>query len=285
MRLKPAQIVVIAVALGAGGLAAMLMGGRREPAPVVQPTVAPEPTMRTVDVLVAATEVPMGKVLTSEDLQWRRWPEEAGSDNFVVRRAGDSGQAAMDEAIGSIARTTFVQGEPIRPAKLIKGGRGFMSAILAPGMRAVAAPIDDPSRGAGAFILPNDRVDVILARRNVNPAAQTDGMTHTSATVLRNVRVLAIDQVVEERNGEKTIVGRTATLELTPAQAESLALARELGTLSLALRSLADSARSTLAGEAGDDGDPLFSARHGGRLTIVRHGQTQSVPATGQGAE
>ncbi|MCZ0736039.1 Flp pilus assembly protein CpaB [Phreatobacter sp. AB_2022a] len=285
MRLRPAQIVVIAVALGAGGLAAMLMGGRREPAPVAQPIAAPEPTIRTVDVLVAAADVPMGKVLTSADLQWRRWPEEAGSDSFVVRRAGDTGQAAMDEAIGSIARTAFVHGEPIRPAKLIKGGRGFMSAILNPGMRAIAAPIDDPSRGAGAFILPNDRVDVILARRNAGPAAQGEGMTHTSSTVLRNVRVLAIDQVVEERNGDKAIVGRTATLELTPAQAELLALARELGTLSLSLRSLADSAAATLAGEAGDDGDPLFSTRHGGRLTIVRHGQPQSVPTTGQGAE
>ncbi|QCI69182.1 Flp pilus assembly protein CpaB [Phreatobacter stygius] len=283
--MKPAQIVVIAVALGAGGLAAMLMGGRRAPAPVVQQTVAPAPEMRTVDVLVASVDVPMGKVLLPSDIQWRRWPEEAGSDNFVVRRSGNNGQAAMDEAIGSIARTSFVQGEPIRPAKLIKGGRGFMSAILAPGMRAIAAPIDDPSRGAGAFILPNDRVDVILARRNGTAAAQAEGMSHTSSTVLRNVRVLAVDQVVEERNGEKTIVGRTATLELTPVQAETLALARELGTLSLALRSLADSASSNLAGEAGDDGDPMFSSRHGNRMTIVRHGTVQSVPTSTQGTE
>ncbi|WP_164153247.1 Flp pilus assembly protein CpaB, partial [Stenotrophomonas maltophilia] len=84
--------------------------------------------------------------------------------------------------------------------------------------------------------------------------------THTSSTVLRNVRVLAVDQVVEEKNGEKTIVGRTATLELTPAQAETLALSRELGTLSLALRSLADAMSSNLAGDTGDDGDPLFSS-------------------------
>ncbi|MBN8938205.1 MAG: Flp pilus assembly protein CpaB [Rhizobiales bacterium] len=283
--MKPAQIVVIAVALGAGGLAAMLMGGRKAPEPVVQLAPAPAPEMRTVDVLVASAEIPMGKVLSPADIQWRRWPEEAGSDNFVIRRAGDTGQAAMDEALGSIARASFAQGEPIRPAKLIKGGRGFMSAILAPGMRAIAAPIDDPSRGAGAFILPNDRVDVILARRTNNAAGLGDGMTHTSSTVLRNVRVLAVDQVVEEKNGEKTIVGRTATLELTPAQAETLALSRELGTLSLALRSLADAMSSNLAGDTGDDGDPLFSSRHGGRMTIVRHGTVQSVPTSPQGSE
>ncbi|QCK85301.1 Flp pilus assembly protein CpaB [Phreatobacter aquaticus] len=283
MRLKPAQIVVIAVALGAGGTAAMLMGGRRAPAPMVEqaaPVAAPE--IKTVDVLVANADVPMGKVLTAGDVIWRRWPEEAGSSNFIIRRSGENGTAAMEETLGSIARSTFVQGEPIRPNRLIKGSRGFMSAILTPGMRAVAAPVDDPSRGAGAFILPNDRVDVILARRTANAAAQAEGMTHTTSTVLRNIRVLAVDQAVEERNGEKTIVGRTVTLELTASQAETLALSRELGTLSLALRSLADSAAANLAGEAGADGEPMFGAQDG-RMTIVRHG-VRSVTGA-QGAE
>jgi pilus assembly protein CpaB len=271
MRLKPAQLVVIAVALGAGVLAAMLMGGRRTPAPSVVEQSAPAPEIPAIDVLVANSDLPLGKIIVPGDVIWRRWPEEAGSSNFITRRRGEAGNAAMDEVVGSIVRTTFVAGEPIRPARLAKGNRGFMSAILTPGMRAIAAPIDDPSRGAGAFILPNDRVDVILARRNGNAAAQAEGMTHTTATVLRNVRVLAVDQVVEERNGEKTIVGRTATLELTPAQAETLALARELGTLSLALRSLADSAVSNLAGEGAGDGETLFGSQDG-RLTIVRHG-------------
>ncbi|MEI8144007.1 MAG: Flp pilus assembly protein CpaB [Alphaproteobacteria bacterium] len=278
MRLKPAQLVVIAVALGAAGLAAMLMGGRREPQVVVQ-QMAPTVQIGTVDVLVARAEIPMGKVLSEADIEWRKWPEEAASANFVVRRAGDTSTSAIQEAIGSIARTPFVQGEPIRPGKLIKGTRGFMSAILTPGLRAIAAPIDDPSRGAGAFILPNDRVDVILARRNSQAAAQSDGLTHSSTTILNNVRVLAIDQVVEERNGEKTIVGRTATLELTPQHAEVLALARELGTLSLALRSLADSSASNLAGEAGAEGESLFGSQ-GNRLTIVRFGVPTTTTAT-----
>ncbi len=282
MRLKPAQIVVIAVALGAGGLAAMLMGDRRPPAPTPQQAVAPPPSVPTVEVLVAAVDLPLGKIVAPGEVMWRRWPEEAGTGNFVVRRSGDTGTAALDEVVGSIVRTTFVAGEPIRPARLVKGNRGFMSAILTPGMRAIAAPIDDPSRGAGAFILPNDRVDVILARRTGNAAAQAEGMTHSTSTVLRNVRILAIDQVVEERGGEKTIVGRTATLELTPGQAETLALARELGTLSLSLRSLADSAVSNLAGEAAGSGEALFGGNEG-RIAIVRHG-VRSV-AGGQGPE
>lgn len=281
MRLKPAQMVVIAVALGAGGLAALLMGGRRPPAPEVQQA-APAPEVPSVDVLVANVDLPLGKIIQPGEVAWRRWPDEAGTGNFIVRRRGDPGTASMDETVGSIVRTAFIAGEPIRAARLVKGNRGFMSAILTPGMRAIAAPIDDPSRGAGAFILPNDRVDVILARRNGNAAAQADGMTHTTSTVLRNVRVLAVDQVVEERGGEKTIVGRTATLELTPAQSETLALARELGTLSLALRSLSDSAVSNLAGEGAGDGEALFGSQEG-RMTIVRHG-VRSV-TTPQGNE
>lgn len=273
MRLKPAQIVVIAVALVAGGLAMLLMGDRRQPEPAPQPVAAPAaPPVPTVEVLVAANELPLGKIILPADVTWRRWPEEAGTASFVVRRPGDTGSAAMDEVVGSIVRTTFAQGEPLRPARLVKGNRGFMSALLTPGMRAIAAPIDDPSRGAGAFILPNDRVDVILARRINNPAAQAEGITHSTSTVLRNVRVLAVDQTVEERNGEKAIVGRTATLELTPTQAETLALTRELGTLSLSLRSLADSAVSNLAGEGAGNGDSLFSGAGEGRITIVRHG-------------
>jgi pilus assembly protein CpaB len=279
MRLKPAQMVVIAVALGAGGFAAVLMGGRRPPPPTMQQA-APAPEVPSLDVLVANVDLPLGKIIQPGDVTWRRWPDDAGTGNFVVRRRGDAGTASMDETVGSIVRTAFIAGEPIRPARLVKGNRGFMSAILTPGMRAIAAPIDDPSRGAGAFILPNDRVDVILARRNGNAAAQADGMTHTTATVLRNVRVLAVDQVVEERGGEKTIVGRTATLELTPAQSETLALARELGTLSLALRSLADSAVANLAGEGAGDGEALFGSQEG-RMTIVRHGVRSTTTPQG----
>ncbi len=272
MRLKPAQIVVIAVALVAGGLAALMMGDRRAPEPAPQPVAAPAaPQIPTVEVLVAANELPLGKIILPADVTWRRWPEEAGTGSFVVRRTGDTGSAALDEVVGSIVRTTFAQGEPLRPARLVKGNRGFMSALLTPGMRAIAAPIDDPSRGAGAFILPNDRVDVILARRINNPAAQAEGITHSTSTVLRNVRVLAVDQTVEERNGEKTIVGRTATLELTAGQAETLALARELGTLSLSLRSLADASAANLAGEGAGNGESLLGSGDG-RITIVRHG-------------
>jgi len=125
-------------------------------------------------------------------------------------------------------------------------GAGFMAAILPAGMRAISTQIS-PETGAGGFILPNDRVDVILTMKGGRDADKSGGH---SETILRNVRVLAIDQTVEEKNGQKVVVGRTATLELAPGQAEALALSQQLGTLSLALRSIADNSTEDLKDDA-----------------------------------
>jgi pilus assembly protein CpaB len=150
--------------------------------------------------------------------------------------------------VGSIARVPFSDGEPIREAKLIRAdGSGYMAAILPTGMRAVSTDIS-PETGAGGFILPNDHVDVILTRRDRDAEQSNGGVeTHVSETILNNVRVLAIDQTVEEKNGQRVVVGKTATLELSPPMAERLALAHQLGTLSLALRSLVDSGKQQQA--------------------------------------
>ena len=170
---------------------------------------------------------------------------------------------ALENLTGMIVRAPFVAGEPIREAKLVNSkGSGFMAAILPSGMRAVATQIT-PESGVGGFILPNDRVDVIMTPRN----RDDKGGERTSETILRNIRVLAIDQNVEEKNGQKVVVGKTATLELTPRQAEMLALSRQLGTLSLALRSLVDSK----ADSSDSNEDP--NARRGS-VNTVRFGVT-----------
>src|SRR5438270_12341240 len=109
-------------------------------------------------------------------------------------------------------------------------------------MRAISTEIS-PETGAGGFILPNDHVDVILSRRDKEAEKASGVDVHTSETILANVRVLAIDQTVEEKNGQRVVVGKTATLELSPRQAETLTLARQLGSLSLALRSLLDASK------------------------------------------
>ena len=227
-----ARIVVLIIALGAGGVAAYLASGSdNKPAPAI-----PVAQLATVDVLVAKSDIGLGQSVKPEDLQWQTWPTATASSTLIRRTDRPN---ATTEIIGQIARAPFVSGEPIREQKLVKAdGSGFMAAILPTGMRAVSTEIT-PETGAGGFILPNDRIDVILSKHEKNPDRQGTE-TVQSETVLSNIRVLAIDQAPKEKDGQNSVVGRTVTLELKPEQAETLARVRQSGTLSLALRSIAD---------------------------------------------
>jgi pilus assembly protein CpaB len=237
--MKAARILVLGIALAAGGAAAFLVGSGDEekkpeaPAPVVQ-------QFPTVDVLIAKGDIAMGTAVTAQDFQWQAWPAATTGDSYITKKDKPN---AIDELTGAITRGPFTAGEPIREAKLIRanGASGFMAAILPSGMRAVSTEIS-PETGAGGFILPNDRVDVILSKR---PSDDRKGNAPppVSETILTNVRVLAIDQTVEEKGGQRVVVGKTATLEIAPRQAETLTQARQLGTLSLALRSLLDASK------------------------------------------
>jgi pilus assembly protein CpaB len=232
--MKTARIVVLGVAIAAGGLAALLASRPEPPPPEPQKPVV---QIDTVEILVAKSDIGMGHLVSPNDIQWQVWPTTAASPNFIRRSDRPD---AVQSLSGSIARSPILIGEPVREAKLIKAnGSGFMAAILPSGKRAISTEIS-PETGAGGFILPNDHVDVILSRRDREAEKQAGVDVHTSETILINVRVLAIDQTVEEKNGQRVVVGKTATLELTPRQAETLALSRQLGTLTLALRSLAD---------------------------------------------
>lgn len=234
--MNTARIVVLAIAVCAGGVAAYLASGS-QPKQAVAPQ--PAPQMQTTDVLVAKKDIALGQVVQPEDMQWQAWAATTASSSFIQR--SDRGDA-ITQLTGSIARSPLLAGEPVRDTKLVKGnGSGFMAAILPSGMRAISTEIS-PETGAGGFILPNDRVDVLLSRRQKNPDANGGAGQDSvsSETILSDVRVLAIDQTVAEKDGQKVVVGKTATLELKPKQAEMLARARQSGTLSLALRSLVD---------------------------------------------
>ena len=261
--MKIARIVVLGVAVAAGGVAALL-AGRSEPPPTPPPPVA---QIDTVEILVAKADIGMGQVVSPNDVQWQIWPTVAASPNFIRRNARPD---AIQQLSGAIARTPLVTGEPVREAKLIKAdGSGFMAAILPSGMRAISTEIS-PETGAGGFILPNDHVDVILSRRDREAEKQAGVDVHTSETILSNVRVLAIDQTVEEKNGQRVVVGKIATLELSLPQAETLALSRQLGTLTLALRSLID---ANAPAAQGDEGRP--NKRRG--INMVRFGVTTTT--------
>ncbi|WP_092511783.1 Flp pilus assembly protein CpaB [Afipia sp. GAS231] len=228
--MNTARIVVLTIAIGAGGIAAYLASGSDKPeapAPVAQ--------LPTVDILVAKSDIGLGQSVKADDLQWQSWPT-ASAGNFISRV---SRADAVKDVTGSIARSPFIAGEPIREQKLVKTeGTGFMAAILPSGFRAVSTEIS-PETGAGGFILPNDHVDVLLSKREKNPDTKGPDLV-SSEIILTNIRVLAIDQAPKEKDGTNTLVGKTVTLELKPEQAETLGRARQSGTLSLALRSLVD---------------------------------------------
>jgi pilus assembly protein CpaB len=250
--MTPARIIVLVIAIAAGGVAAMLASGSDpnppEPVKVVQ--------AEMVDVLVAKTAINVGQTVSPAELQWQPWPVNAAAPTFIRKSTMPN---AMERLTGAIARYAFVAGEPINESKLINAkGSGFMAAILPSGMRAISTEISAET-SAGGFILPNDRVDVILTRREKDEK----GDHFVSETILRNVRVLAIDQTVGEKDGQKVVIGRTATLELTPGQAETLALSRQQGTMSLALRSLAD-------GQGSADADDGQHNRRG--INVLRYG-------------
>jgi pilus assembly protein CpaB len=263
--MKTAQIVVLTIALGAGGVAAYLARGTDDKS---QTPAQPVAQLPTVEVLVAKNEIGLGQSVKQDDLVWQTWPAAAASATFIKR--GDRPDA-NNQIAGMIARSPFIAGEPIREPKLVKAnGSGFMAAILPTGMRAISTEISAET-GAGGFILPNDRVDVILTRRDKNPDNKSSPDVVQSEIILPNVRVLAIDQAPKEKEGQNALVGRTVTLELKPEQAETLARSRQSGTLSLALRSITD------VNMAENNTEEDAAPRKGASINVVRYGVQSST--------
>ena len=259
------RVVVLIIALSAGGVAAYLARGTDEKSrPVAEPVVQ----LQTVEILVAKSDIGLGQSVKPEDLQWQTWPASAAGN--LVNRA--SRAEAIKEIAGSIVRAPFIAGEPIREQKLVRAnGSGFMAAILPTGMRAISTEIS-PETGAGGFILPNDRVDVILSKREKNPDSKGPDVVQ-SEIILSNIRVLAIDQAPKEKEGSNSLVGRTATLESKPDQAETLTRARQTGTLALALRSIAD-VNATAEGSSEDQ-----VKKRSESVNVVRYGVANQTTA------
>lgn len=228
---------------------------------------APSPTGETVTatspqpvrkVLVAAADLPAGTLVQAEHLRWREWPED-GTDGYMVE-----GVRTREEFLGAVVRTGLRTGEPIVEGRLVKPGeRGFLAAVLEPGMRAVSVPINGVT-GIAGFVFPGDRVDVILTHAFARPEDVERQDRRASETVLTDVRVLAVDQKTSDQQAEPQ-VGQIATLEVTPKQAEWLPLVVDLGQLSLSLRSLdrsAEPARTAATAEpSGIQPAALLAAR------------------------
>ena len=265
--MKPTRIILLLVALVAGGLAAFLVtrGGRPAPQQVVQTELVQE---AKTQILVAKNPIGVGERLSAAGLEWQDWPEGAVRPEYVTISAMPD---APVDLTGAVARFEFFPGEPIREAKLVRADQGYLSAVLAEGMRGVSVGVSAVS-SAGGFVVPNDHVDVLLT-------TQTDA-GQQSEVILSNVRVLAIGA----RLGEMGATGgqedpnapaptpvtfdssTIATLELSPAQAETLINASTLGQLTLALRSVVD---FNAVGETPNSNQTVRLIRFGKEQSIV----------------
>ncbi len=228
------RVLMFVLAIGSAVMAGLMAKGFISKKPDVQ--VTEQPVAKTVDVLIAAKDILMGDRLGSGTLVWKAWPQDNVLATMITK---DSKPDAMVELENARARLPLYEGEYVMDKKIVHAGAGgFMSAILPKGMRAISVAISSRS-SAGGFILPDDRVDVILTKKIDN-----NGKTNVkSETVISNVRVLAVNQIYRQANeGDAVTVekGETATLELTPQQSEVVAMVESAGELSLALRSIAE---------------------------------------------
>lgn len=192
-------------------------------------------------VLVATRALPVGTIIDAEAFRYQPWPEGLVQDAYFVR--GGEGSVDPSSLIGTVVRTEITAGQPVTQGSLIRPGeRGFLAAALGPGMRAVTVPVSATS-GVAGFIFPGDRVDLVLTQEVTGGG---DGSPlRVSETIIRNIRVLAVDQRINARDEEGNQVAQstsTVTFEATPRITEKIAVAQQIGQLSLSLRSLADNA-------------------------------------------
>lgn len=231
------RILLFTMALASGGGAAWLVGsmsGAGSGDALANAT----PEVATVEVLVAADDLERGVQLNADQVRWEKWPAERATSSFILR--SERAEAA-EELAGSVVRSFVVAGTPVLAQSLAPAGSSLLSATLASGKRAVAIGIS-AGKTAGGFVLPNDRVDVLLSAECRPQDGCSSGIS--VRTILKHVRVLAIDQSGGNDTSGSSLVGKTATLELGPEQVETLIGAEASGTLSLVLRSAVDHASS-----------------------------------------
>jgi pilus assembly protein CpaB len=277
------RIAILAVAaIAAIGLALLV---RKMVTPDAPAAVAAAPVKPVAQVLVAKRDLAVGVRLTPADLTWQAWPVEGLNATFVTDGAAPALPAVMpDKAVqkaaraandmvsptspiqafdGAIVREAMVAGEPVVARKVVRAGQsGFMAVVVQPGMRAMAIPINAET-AAGGFILPGDRVDVLQSRQGA------ESKTYVTETLMRNVRVLAIDQKIDPEKDAKAIVGAVATLEIPAADVEVMARGQAQGEMQLALRSYAD-----IGGAPGRGGRAATSSQG---VRVFRAGQVSEV--------
>ncbi|MGH6898570.1 MAG: Flp pilus assembly protein CpaB [Geminicoccaceae bacterium] len=276
----PRRMIVLLIALVAAGGTAMYarswVAGQQANVTTVA---APAPQTEFHAVLVADTDLPAGTFVKPQHLRWQQWPTDDVPETYVLK-----GARPDEEMVGAVVRGRIAAGEPITDGAVVKpGDRGFLAAVLSPGMRAVSIPINATSSHSG-LIFPGDRVDLILTQSLV--PNQGDSVRRVSETVLRNIRIIAMgsDTSDDPVEGEANDRAKTATFEVTPQQAEQVTLLTELGKLSLSLRSLATPTDGAVAALPEshltwdrDVSRVLRSGRISSRLLVLRGSDAEDV--------
>jgi pilus assembly protein CpaB len=243
MRIRTLLLLFAAVVL-AGGTGLLVRSFLAQKTAEVEARPLERPAAPQKSVLVARNAIARGQILKPQDFSWQVWPEGGIDRNYI-----QAGTRPAEAFTGWVARDPIAPGEPIIEAKIVSpGSRGFLAAALAPGMRAVSVPVTATS-GISGFVFPGDQVDILITH---TPATgnNNEAPHKASETVLRDVRVIAVDQKLDSK-GNEALVAHTATLEVTPKQSEIIAVATEMGKLSLSLRSLAVAEETSPADSAG----------------------------------
>lgn len=295
MQMRTIILLVVALAM-AGGTAFMAKNWLESNKPVPQAQL-PEPEEADMaEILVATKELATGMFIKPDHLRWQKWPEEGITDNYIIKGEG-SGEESF---AGAVVRSRLYVGEPITSDRVVHPGeQGFLAAVLDPGKRAISVPVD-ATRGVAGFVFPGDQVDVLLTIKVSVVGDEEGGQAETryfSQTLMESVRVLGVDQDVDNEGGGAR-VAKTATLEVTPKQAERIAVALELGELSLTLHSIAkeDEADTTKVAQASKQrkkdsytrdvdvldmmGDPMglpYPNGFGPQATVIRGTEANSV--------
>jgi len=250
----------LVVAIGAAFLARYYLTGS-------QPDTSDQTAQQdTVKVIVAAINLPMGHLVEVGDLTWQDWPKSNINSNYLQEE-----NTTLQQMEGSVIRYGITAGEPLTTLQTVSPGeRGFLAAILKPGMRAITIPVARTT-GLAGFVFPGDRVDLILTQRlevetlgsilGDRPGESNDekGEEHeASVTFMRNVRVLAVDTRTDDMEKIPQL-GKSVTVEVTPRMAEQLTVSFRLGTVSLALRSLTSPDGRQIMAMNPDDDMPYVS--------------------------
>jgi pilus assembly protein CpaB len=281
-------IVLAIAAIAALALALLVrsMTLAHKPGPVVAaaPVVIQRPMTR---VLVARHDLKVADRINSDNVGWQPWPSETVNRAYItggvatvqpdlaskasnVLENVERGDAAMQALAGSLVREPILANEPITQTKLVRGDGSFMAVKLPEGMRAMSIPITAES-DAGGFVLPGDRVDVVLSLKAQGGGDPAAGKGASSRLVMRNIKVLAIDQTTEPKSQQSSMIGATATLEIPADDIDALARAKTQGDLTLILRSYADA-----AGPSGRVGS-TDSLDLGDVVRVYRSGQVSEV--------